>query len=138
MDQDIVILVAEDDRGHFVLTRNYLRKAGIFNEIIWFTDGQQALDFFCDQNDQHQRLEDRRYILLLDIRMPKINGLELLDRIREFGNDVKDTPVVIVSTSDAPQSVDRCRELGCIAYIVKPFHKDDSLIEAVNNACLAF
>lgn len=138
MDQDIVILVAEDDRGHFVLTRNYLRKAGIINEIIWFTDGQQALDFFCDQNDQHQRLEDRRYILLLDIRMPKINGLELLDRIREFDNDVKDTPVVIVSTSDAPQSVDRCRELGCIAYIVKPFHKDDSLIEAVNNACLAF
>ena len=137
MDQDIVILIAEDNRGHFVLTRNYLRKAGIDNEIVWFTDGQQALDFFHDQNDQHQRLDDRRYILLLDIRMPKVDGLELLDRIRQSGNGIKDTPVIIVSTSDSPQSVERCMELGCIAYIVKPFHKDDSFIEAVNSACVA-
>ncbi len=137
MDQDIVILIAEDNRGHFVLARNYLRKAGIDNEIIWFTDGQQALDFFCDRNDQHQRLDDRRYILLLDIRMPKVSGLELLDWIRASGNGFKGTPVIIVSTSDAPQSVKRCMELGCVAYIVKPFHRDESLMEAVNNACLA-
>jgi CheY-like chemotaxis protein len=137
MDRDITILIAEDDRGHFILTQNYLRKSGIDNEIIWFPDGQQALDFFRDQNEQHQRAQGRKYILLLDIRMPKIDGIELLERIRQFSNDVCNTPVVIVSTSNAPRTIKRCEELGCIAYIVKPFVKDDTLIEAVNKACLA-
>jgi CheY-like chemotaxis protein len=137
MDENIVILLAEDDRGHFVLTRNYLRKAGIDNEIIWFADGQQALNFFCNKKTQYQLKPEQRYILLLDIRMPKIDGLELLTQIRQLGNKVKNTPVIIVSTSDAPQNIRRSKELGCIAYIVKPFQKDDSLIEAVNNACLA-
>ena len=137
MDPNITILIAEDDRGHFVLTRNYLGKAGIDNEIIWFPDGQQALDFFCDQNDQHKRAQGRKYILLLDIRMPKIDGIDLLERIRHLGDDICGTPVVIVSTSDAPENIRRCRALGCIAYIVKPFVKDDALIEAVNTACLA-
>ncbi len=137
MDSNIIILIAEDDRGHFVLTRNYLRKAGISNEIIWFPDGQQALDFFCNRNDQHQRDEKHKYILLLDIRMPMVDGLEILTRIRQSGEDVKNTPVIIVSTSDAPQTVERCRELDCIAYIVKPIQKDTSFIEAVNKACLA-
>ena len=137
MDHDIIILIAEDDRGHFILTRNYLRKAEIDNEIIWFTDGQQTLDFFCNRNVQHQRLGDKKYILLLDIRMPKIDGLELLSRIRQSGNGVKNTPVVIVSTSDNPQVIHQCSELGCIAYIVKPFIEDEALVEAVNKACLA-
>ena len=136
MDRNITILIAEDDKGHFVLTRSYLRKSGIDNEIIWFPDGQQALDFFCDQHDQHQRTESRKYILLLDIRMPKIDGIELLERIRQFSNDVRNIPVVIVSTSDAPRTIKRCRELDCIAYIIKPFVRDDTLIEAVNKACL--
>jgi CheY-like chemotaxis protein len=137
MDKNITILIAEDDRGHFVLTRNYLRKSGIDNEIIWFPDGQQALDFFCGQNEQHQRAQGRKYILLLDVRMPKIDGIELLERIRHFSNDVSSTPVIIVSTSNAPQTIERCRALDCIAYIVKPFVKDNTLIEAVNKACLA-
>ena len=137
MDRNITILIAENDRGHFVLTCNYLRKSGIDNEIIWFPDGQQALDFFCDQNEEHKRDQGRKYILLLDIRMPKIDGIELLERIRQFSDDVRNMPVIIVSTSDAPRTIKRCRELNCIAYIVKPFIRDDTLIEAVNKACLA-
>ena len=74
MNENIIILLAEDDRGHFVLTRNYLRKAGIDNDIVWFKDGQQTLDFFCNKNTQYQLKPEQRYILLLDIRMPKIWG----------------------------------------------------------------
>ncbi len=137
MDKDITILIAEDDRGHFVFARNYLRMAGIDNEIIWFPDGQQVLDFFRDRNDQHQRVEGRKYILLLDIQMPKINGIKLLGKIRQFDNDIKNTPIVIVSSSPSPQTIARCKEFDCIAYVIKPFIKDDSFIEAVNHACLA-
>ena len=137
MDKDITILIAEDDRGHFVFARNYLRMVGIDNEIIWFPDGQQAFDFFCDRNDQHQRVEGRKYILLLDIQMPKIDGIKLLGNIRQFDNDIKNTPIVIVSSSPSPQAIAKCKEFDCIAYVIKPFIKDDSLIEAVNNAALA-
>ena len=137
MDKDITILIAEDDRGHFVFARNYLRIAGIDNEIIWFPDGQQAFDFFCDRNDQHQRAQGRKYILLLDIQMPKIDGIKLLGKIRQFDNDIKNIPIVIVSSSPSPQTIARCKEFDCIAYVIKPFIKDDSLIEAVNNAVLA-
>ena len=136
MDKDITILIAEDDRGHFVFARNYLRMAGIDNEIIWFPDGQQAFDFFCDRNDQHQRAQGRKYILLLDIQMPKIDGIKLLGKIRQFDNDIKNTPIVIVSSSPSPQTIARCKEFDCIAYVIKPFIKDDSFIEAVNNAAL--
>lgn len=69
--------------------------------------------------------------------MPKIDGVELLERIRQFSNDVRNMPVIIVSTSNAPRTIKRCGELGCVAYIVKPFMEDDTLIEAVNKACLA-
>lgn len=137
MDRNITILIAEDDEGHFLLTRKYLRNAGIDNEIIWFTDGQQALDFFSNQNDQHQKLADHKYILLLDISMPKIDGLELLSRIKQYANSTKNTPVIIVSTSDNPQTIKECKELGCIEYIVKPFTENQTLIQAVNTACLA-
>ena len=68
--------------------------------------------------------------------MPKIDGLELLARIRKSGNGIKKTPVVIVSTSDNPQLILQSRELGCIAYIVKPIGQDKALEDAVNNACL--
>ncbi len=136
MDKDITILIAEDDKGHFVFARNYLRMAGIDNEIIWFPDGQQVLDFFRDRNDQHQRVEGRKYILLLDIQMPKIDGIKLLGKIRQFDNDIKNTPIVIVSSSPSPQTIVRCKEFDCIAYVIKPFIKDDSFIEAVNNAAL--
>lgn len=136
MDRNITILIAEDDEGHFLLTRKYLRNAGIDNEIIWFPDGQQALDFFFNQNDQHQKLADHKYILLLDIRMPKIDGIELLTRIRQADDDVKNTPVVIISTSNDPRTIKECKELGCIEYIVKPVTEYQDLIQAVNNACL--
>lgn len=136
MDQDIIILIAEDDEGHFLLTRKYLRNAGIDNEIIWFPDGQQALDFFCNKNDQHQQFASHKYILLLDIRMPKIDGIELLTRIRQCSDNVKNTPVVIISTSNDPQTIKECKELGCIEYIVKPVTENQTLIQAVNTACL--
>ena len=137
MDKDITILIAEDDKGHFVFARNYLRMAGIDNEIIWFPDGQQVLDFFHDQNNHYQRIEGHKYILLLDIQMPKIDGIKLLGKIRQFDNDIKNIPIVMVSSSPSAQTIAKCKELGCIAYVVKPFIKDDSFIEAVNNAALA-
>ncbi|HOM76988.1 MAG TPA: response regulator, partial [Anaerohalosphaeraceae bacterium] len=70
--QDIGIVIAEDDPGHYVLARNCLRSAGITNEILWFEDGQAVLDFFSKLDRK-----GGRYILLLDIRMPKVDGMKV-------------------------------------------------------------
>ncbi len=74
MNKDTILLVAEDENGHFALIRKNLRRVGLQNQILRFADGQQILDFFGDKNNSPQN----KYILLLDLRMPKIGGLEIL------------------------------------------------------------
>lgn len=133
MQKNIVILVAEDNEGHFVLTKLCLRRAGISNEIVWLEDGQKTLDFL--HNMQKKPLESKtskKYILLLDIRMPKVDGIKVLEQIKA-SDDLKGIPVIIVSTSDAPTNLEICSKLGCDAYITKPI--DETLPKTIEKAC---
>ncbi len=116
MKDDFTILVAEDNMGHFMLTKKCLERAHLSEDIVHFSDGQIALDFL---NSHCSNCSHAKYILLLDIRMPKIDGIELLERIKE-DSFMKDIPVVMISTSDDPANIARCKELGCQEYIVKP------------------
>ena len=121
--KDVTILMAEDDTGHFKLARKYLRKQGVKNEIIRFIDGQETLDFLLKTGDGPRRKDDRLYLLLLDIRMPRIDGIEILQVIRA-NPELEDLPVIILTTSDSPHEMVRCRNLGVDVYIIKPFtHK---------------
>ena len=128
MKKEIVILNAEDDLGHFIILRNYLVKNGIQNEIVHLRDGRQTLDFLFGTGPK-DRDRQRHYLLLLDIRMPKVNGIEILTAIRE-DDELKDLPVVIVSTSENDEDMAKCRKLGCNSYIIKPI-KYASYIEAI-------
>jgi CheY-like chemotaxis protein len=111
--ENIIILVAEDDQGHFILTRNLLRSENINNEIIWLSDGQKTLT----------RDPQRDYLLLLDIRMPKINGFEVIAKIRSDAA-LKEIPVIVITTSDFPDNITRCEALGCAGYMIKPLGQD--------------
>ena len=119
MKKDIVILVAEDDEGHFILTENVLRRAGIDNKIARFTDGQQALDFLFGPALHTKRSTGQKYLLLLDIRMPGINGIEVLEKVKQHEH-LSNIPVIMVTTSDDDQLFEHCYKLGCDAHIVKP------------------
>ena len=132
MNEDIIILIAEDNRGHYILAEHCLRNAGFSNRIIWLTDGQHLYDFLYSEGNGPKLTSDHKYILLLDIRMPKIDGIQVLESIKNDEN-LRNIPVVVVSTSDNPTYVKRCKELGCSAYIVKPLGED--FIEAVQNTC---
>lgn len=125
MDKDAVILVAEDEDGHFALIQKNLFRAGLDNEIIRFTDGQQILDFF---GDDHSRLHNK-YILLLDLRMPKVSGFEVLKRLKSHPK-LKAIPVIVLTTANTPHDIQQCHELGCALYVVKPVEYD-SLVEAI-------
>ncbi len=129
MVKDVTILISEDDRGHFILMKHYLRNAGIDNEIVWLCDGQETLDFLFTHDGLPNLQQTDKYILLLDIRMPKIDGIEILQEIRQ-DEGLNHMPVVIVTSSDNPDNIRRCRDMGCDGYIVKPLdEKAIALIE---------
>jgi CheY-like chemotaxis protein len=127
MEKNIIILIAEDDIGHFILAKRRLRTSGVSSEIIHFSDGQSVSDFLTDNCIGDN---DNNYLLLLDIRMPKIDGIEILEFVKNHP-DLKTIPVMIVTTSDNPLNVLRCRQLKCDGYIIKPL--DDTFVEQIND-----
>lgn len=118
MREEVVILIAEDDEAHAALIQRNLKRAGIRNEQLLFGDGQQTLDFLQRSGDW-QRTPATAYLLLLDIKMPKVDGVEVLRRVKR-DPELKKLPVIMVTTTDDPQEVERCHELGCSSYMSKP------------------
>jgi CheY-like chemotaxis protein len=119
MTRDVIILIADDDSGHARLIEKNLRRAGLQNEILRFEDGQRTLDFLFRRGDGPHRLHDVPYLLLLDIRMPKVDGVEVLRQIKQDA-ELRKLPVSMLTTTDDPREVDRCHALGCSNYLVKP------------------
>jgi len=118
MTNEVVILSAEDDDGHARLIEKNLNRAGLHNSIERFSNGQQILDFLFRRGSK-QRTDDSPYLLLLDIRMPQVDGVEVLRQIKEDVH-LRKIPVIMLTTTDDPREVERCHALGCSTYIVKP------------------
>ncbi len=114
-----VILIVEDDEGHAILTRQNLELAGLDNPVEHFRDGQVALDFLFRRGPDRQRVPGQTYLVLLDIRMPKVDGIEVLRRIKADA-ELRKLPVIMLTTTDDAREVARCHELGCSVYIQKP------------------
>ena len=113
------ILIVDDDEGHAILIRENLEAAGLTNRMEHFRDGQAILDFFATTGHAaHQT-----YLVLLDIRMPKVDGIEVLRRLKADPELCK-LPVIMLTTTDDSREVERCYELGCNVYIQKPVDYD--------------
>lgn len=133
MTDDVVILIAEDDEGHFSLIKKNLMRAGIGNEIVRFNDGQETLDYLFGDNGEG--VEDRgAYLLILDIRLPKVDGIKVLERMRQ-NERLRRIPVIILTATGDPAEVERCHRLGCSIYIVKPVEHDD-FVDAIGKVGL--
>ena len=129
MRKDIVILVAEDNNGHFTLTERLLQRAGIENEIVRFIDGQQTLEFLIGSDTiEAKRDKNRQYLLLLDICMPGISGIEVLETVKKHEQTCR-IPVIMVTTSGDHQIAEQCYNLGCEAHVIKPI--DESLVRII-------
>ena len=114
-----VILIAEDEKGHFLLTKRYLRDLGVRNKIVRLKDGQYALDFLYENIPHDQSNYGKQYLLLLDIHMPRVDGMAVLETIRK-DKRLRDMPVVMLTTSQSHHEMESCHACGCDAYIVKP------------------
>jgi CheY-like chemotaxis protein len=111
--EPLKIVLAEDDDGHATLVQRNLERAGLANGFVRLKDGQDALDYF------HGRGGDAGALLLLDINMPRVDGVETLRRLKADPRTAA-TPVIMLTTTDDPREVQRCYELGCSVYITKP------------------
>ncbi len=123
MAQEVVIIIAEDDAGHARLIEKNLARVGLHNPVRRFENGQEVLDFLFARGGGRRRQTDAAYLLLLDIRMPKVDGVEVLRQIKE-DKEWRKLPVIMLTTTDDPREIERCHLLGCNSYIVKPVDYD--------------
>src|SRR5581483_3817090 len=115
--------IVDDDEGHAILIRENLEAAGLRNPMQHFRDGQAILDFLAEQGKAGTPTQDNSYLILLDIRMPKVDGVEVLRRLKA-NPALSKLPVIMLTTTDDIREVERCYELGCNVYIQKPVDYD--------------
>ena len=114
------ILLVEDNAQDLELTQRALRKGNVTNRIHIARDGAEALEFlFCEGQHADRKIEDGPKVILLDLKLPKVDGLEVLRRIK---NDprTKSIPVVVLTSSKEQRDVVDSYQLGVNSYIVKP------------------
>jgi CheY-like chemotaxis protein len=113
------ILLAEDDENDVDLTLTALSEDSLANEVDVVRDGQEALDYLFCRGAYEQRPPGFPVVLLLDIKMPKVDGLEVLRQVRA-DPALRTLPVVVLTSSREEQDLIRCYQLGVNAYVVKP------------------
>ena len=119
MNKDMVILIAEDDAGHFQLIKKNLWLTCVDNDILQFKNGQEILDFLFKTDGETDPGELKKYILLLDIRMPQVDGVEVLMRIK-VDERLQKLPVIMLTTTSETGMIKQCYERECSYYMVKP------------------
>jgi CheY-like chemotaxis protein len=128
--EPILILLVEDDDGHANLVERNLRRAGITNGIQRLKDGQEALDFLNGVGAYADRTPGHPLLLLLDIKMPRVDGVEVLRQIKANPR-MSLIPAIMLTTTDDPREIQLCYELGCSVYITKPVDYQ-AFVEAIN------
>ncbi|MFQ5788511.1 MAG: response regulator [Thermodesulfobacteriota bacterium] len=117
--EEVNIIIAEDDEGHASLIMKNLKRGGFKNNFLHFSDGQEVLDFLFMRGKVPHRVSGKAYLLLLDIRMPKVDGVDVLRQVKEDA-ELSKLPVIMVTTTDDPREIENCHKLGCNVYITKP------------------
>ena len=119
-ENEIEILLVEDNPNDAEMTIRTLKKANLANKLIHLKDGAEALDFiFARGNFADREIENKPKVILLDIKMPKVDGIEVLRQIKS-NNTTKAIPVVIMTSSKEEQDIITSYNLGVNSYVVKP------------------
>jgi CheY-like chemotaxis protein len=125
------ILYAEDSALDGEMTLRVLKKQNLSNSIVWVKDGQQALDYLFREGLYAARTSGNPCLILLDLKMPKVDGLEVLRRVKS-SPALKSIPVVILTSSAEQIDLITSYELGVNSYIVKPV-EFEKFIESVKS-----
>lgn len=113
------ILLVEDDPNDLELTLVALERSQLANEVVVVRDGAEALDYLFKRNTFADRADGNPAVLLLDLKLPKVDGLQVLEAIRA-AEDLRSIPVVMLTSSREEPDLSRAYQLGVNAYVVKP------------------
>ncbi|WEK05425.1 MAG: response regulator [Candidatus Devosia phytovorans] len=119
----VTIIMIEDDEGHARLIEKNIRRAGVANQIVPFTNGTAALEYLMGPDGTGAVNKGRQLLVLLDLNLPDMTGVDILEKVK--GNDhTKRSPVVVLTTTDDQREIQRCYDLGANVYITKPVDYD--------------
>ncbi len=119
MTSQATIIMIEDDDGHARLIERNIRRSGVNNEIVPFTNGTAAMNYLFGKNGDGQVQRGQALLILLDLNLPDMTGIDILRQIKQ-SKLLKAAPVVVLTTTDDSYEIKRCYELGCNVYITKP------------------
>lgn len=124
MSKQVTIVMIEDDEGHARLIVKNVRRAGVSNEIIPFTNGTEALAYILGPDLSGRASADRALLILLDLNLPDMTGVDILAKVKSNPH-TKRLPVVVLTTTDDKAEIQRCYDLGANVYITKPVDYDN-------------
>lgn len=125
MNYEIELLLVEDNDNDAEMTIRALKKNNLANKIVRLKDGAEALEFiFAEGMYADRMVENSPKVILLDLKMPKVNGIEVLQRVKS-DERTKSIPVVVLTSSQADPDIKECYRLGVNSYVVKPVRFDD-------------
>ncbi|MDX2028875.1 MAG: response regulator, partial [Alphaproteobacteria bacterium] len=116
--KEVKILLVEDEEAHAELIRMNLGRSGLSNHIAHFANGLQFVDFLFNEESESKH-QEAKYLVILDINMPGLDGRQVLERIK---NDkrTRNIPVIMLTTTEDEKEIQRCYALGCNLYLTKP------------------
>ena len=118
------ILLVEDNMDDAEMTIRALKKVNLANNLIHVEDGQEALDFIFGKSNDGQELKQYPKVILLDIKMPKVDGIEVLRQLKA-NESTRTIPIIIMTSSAEEKDILRSYQLGVNSYVVKPVNFED-------------
>ncbi|WP_375600172.1 response regulator [Devosia sp. Naph2] len=115
----VTIIMVEDDEGHARLIEKNIRRAGVANEIVPFTNGTDALAYLLGPDGTGLVNKGRQLLVLLDLNLPDMTGIDILEKVKN-NEHTRRSPVVVLTTTDDQREIQRCYDLGANVYITKP------------------
>lgn len=119
MPKPVKIIMIEDDEGHARLIEKNIRRAGVNNEIVAFTNGTDALSYLLGDDGDGTVCAGRHILVLLDLNLPDMTGVSILEKVKNNPH-TRLSPVVVLTTTDDEREIQRCYDLGANVYITKP------------------
>lgn len=132
----VSIVMIEDDEGHARLIERNIRRAGVNNEIVPFRTGTEALQYLFGEDGSGEASSRRHLLVLLDLNLPDMTGIDILEKIKNNPH-TRRSPVVVLTTTDDRNEIQRCYDLGANVYITKPVEYD-SFAHAIRQLGLFF
>jgi len=132
--EQVQILLAEDNPTDAEMTIRALKKIGLINDIVWVKDGQEVLDYVFRKGEYANRPNCQPKLILLDLKMPRVDGIEVLQQLRMY-EATRAIPIVMLTSSAEEKDIIRSYQLGVNSYIVKPVEFSKFFEEVSNLGC---